>query len=402
MKRPLTRGDVLALAAVLAVTTVLVVHWAPHSFWSPDALLYQTRVEQIRGASEEEAIAHVWEGPLAAGFRAGDAQRALEDQALADPDWIPYHYDLFGRRLLVPLFAALIDPIAGTDSLEVVAILGVFAFALLLYALVRQRFTPLACGIAVTVCLLWPPMRWAFMPLTESWALALICAALLAALFAVERGREWLWVWGAAVLALGFTRDLTPVALGAAGLLMLTLRNRRSVELGVIGLLAALVAPLIAGASLRGHASFGFSGSRIAEDSGWGYVIERYFSGVESAFSRNFEYLFDAEPRFLEEGLPLFPMTLPILAGVLMVLLVRSDRSDVFLPLMRGAMLGGIAYLLLLPGFHALRYELVFLPVAAAGMAAGIDLLRWWARGAARESTALETRADRTRQASPT
>lgn len=381
MKRSLGRADVLALGVLVAVVATLTVHWAPHTFWSPDALVYQTRVEQIRGASEEEALSRVWQGPLAEGFRSGDARRAPADRALADPDWIPYMYELFQRRLLVPLFAAALHPIASTESLEVVAIIGMFAFALLLYVLLRQRFSPLACAIAITLCLAWPPIFWAFMPLTESWGLALLCAALLAALVGIERGRKWLWAWAAIMLVLSFTRDFTPVALAAVGVVALTLRNRRSIELVGTGVLAALPAPLISGGgSPREHLAFALNGARIPEDSSWGFIIDGYLPAIWRTLRDNVEYLFASEPRFLEAGLPLFPLTLPILAGIVMVILARGGfPGDSFLPLMRGALLGGVAYILVLPLLNYLRFELVLLPVAAAGLAMGIDLLRRWA-----------------------
>jgi hypothetical protein len=376
-----TRGDILALAAILAVAATLTLHWAPISIWTPDSLFYQAKVEQIRGASEDDALTDVWEGPLATGFRLADQQRPPESRVLSDPAWITYSAQFYDRRIVVPLMAAAIHPLAGTNSLEVVSIVGCFVFALLLYVLLRQRFGPLACGIAVILCLAWPPTRWAFLPLTESWGLALICLALLSALLAIERGGGWFAVWGVAVLALSFTRDLTPVALAAVALLLLALRNREAVLLTGIGLAAAVPAPLIGGAPLREHLAYSYNSSRIPDDPSWGFVADRYFTEIGDGIRGNFEYIFSAHPRFLDPWLPLLPFTVPIVAGIVVIIIARAwERDDAFLPLMRGALLGGVAYYLLLPHFNYLRYELVFLPAAAGGMAMGIEFVSRWMR----------------------
>lgn len=377
----LSRGDILAVAGILAVTTTLAVHWVPRTVWTPDSLFYQARVVEIRGASQQQALSEVWNGPLAASLKAADQQRPPGDRVFSDPEWISYSAQLFERRLTVPLMAAAIYPIAGTDSLTVVSVVAFFVFAVLLYVLLHQRLSPLACGIAVSLCLAWPPTRWALLPLTDSWGLAFICLALLAALLAIERGGVWYWVWGAAVLALAFTRDLTPVPIAAAGVLLLVSRDRRAALLGVIGLAAAVPALLLGGTPLREQLAYSYNDSRIPLDSSWSFVAHHYFSELVDGLRGTGDYLLSTDPRYLSVWLPLLPFTIPIVAGITVIVLARArDPGDAFLPLMRGALIGGLAYYLLLPHFHFLRYELVFLPVAAAGLAAGIDLVRRWAR----------------------
>jgi hypothetical protein len=248
----------------------LTVHWAPRSFWSPDALFYQSKVLEFRGASEDEALDEVWSGPLAAAFRAADARRAPGFRALEDPRWIEYSADGFERRLVVPALAAAVSPLAGDESLELVSIVGVFAFALLLYALLRMRFGPLPSAVAVVCCLAWPPMRFAFQPLTESWGLTLVVLALMAGVLFVERGGRWLWVWVAAILTLGFTRDLTPVPIVAAVTLLVVSPGPRQWKLAISGVIAALPGPLVGGAPLRQSLAYTFSGNRTPDDSSWG------------------------------------------------------------------------------------------------------------------------------------
>jgi hypothetical protein len=182
------------------------------------------------------------------------------------------------------------------------------------------------------------------------------------------------------VLALSFTREYAPVVLIAAAFLVLAFRNRRAIRLTLIGFGATIPSVIVGGASIREALAFTFAGNRIPEDSSWGSVADQYLPQVEEAIRSNFDYILAAEPRFLEQALPLFPLTLPILAGIVMLLVIRSgSATDVFVSLMRGTLLGGLAFLLLLPHFTYLRYELVFLLPAAAGIAVAVDLARNWA-----------------------
>jgi hypothetical protein len=138
---------------IVCAVGVLAMKWADEVIWSPDALFYQSRVEQIRGASKDEALHKVWNGPLALGFRAHDGQRPRAQQALADPRWIPESYKLYARRWTVPLLAAAVYPIFGVNSLEAVNIIGTLVFAVALFLLLRLRFDPLASFVGVAAVL---------------------------------------------------------------------------------------------------------------------------------------------------------------------------------------------------------------------------------------------------------
>ena len=363
--------DLIAIALIVAGVVVLTAHWAPRSFWSPDALFYEANVLEFRGAAEDEALEEVWTGPLSAPFRADDAARAPGEQLLADGQWVPYTSEFFERRALVPLLAALIEPVAGENSLEVVSIVGVFAFALLLYALLRTRFDPLPSWIGVTACLAWPPLRWAFMPLTEGWGLALMTLSLLAAvLYMDRRAGRWLVVWAIAILLLGFTRDFTPVPVLGAVALVVFRRSPQSWKLAGTAVLASLPAPLLLGGALREQLAYGFSGRTIPDDASWGFVLGEYPGALEDAIRGAGEYLFQARPAFLEEAWPLWPFTLIVIAGLVVLLAARSSsRDDCFLPLLQGGVVGALISMALNPVFNHYRYQLVLLPMAGAGIA---------------------------------
>jgi len=225
---------------------VLALKWADEVIWSPDALFYQTRVEQIRGASEQEALDKVWNGPLAAGFRADDSQWARADQALADPRWIRESYDLYARRWTVPALAAAVYPIFGIDSLMAMNIFGTLVFAVALYLLLRLRFDPLASFIGVAAVLAWPDLRWAFLPLSDAWGLAMLTITFLIGVKTLD-GRSWSWLaaWVAAILILSVSRELTPIPVLGAAAVAIVYRWRQPAILALTGILATLPAQLL-------------------------------------------------------------------------------------------------------------------------------------------------------------
>jgi hypothetical protein len=375
--------DALALAAIVAVTALMAAVWGDETFWSPDALFYQQRVLEIRGDSAQEARDEVWNGPLAAGFRAGDSSLPQSAQALADPRWIPYSSQFYERRLLVPLTAAAIYPLAGDESLNWVAFIGCFAIGPLAFLLLRQRFSPLVSGLAVVPLILWPPMRWAFMPLTESWGIALACLCLLAAVLALDRGRDWLPLWAGAVVALSFTRDMTVVPVAAAVAVAVIHRSEISYRLAGWGALAALAAPLVYGASLQNSLAYLFSGNRVPADSSWGFILDRYPDAVRSMIDQDIDYLGQSVPRFIEghSGL-LLPLAVLFAAGIGFLLAIPLQRrGDPFFTLARGALLGGVAYVLLAPSMTYWRLELALFPAVAVGLAIWFDLLAHGAQG---------------------
>jgi hypothetical protein len=387
------RADIVALVLIVCAVAVLALKWADEVIWSPDALFYQSRVEQIRGKSREEALHKVWDGPLAAGFRADDSLRARPDQALADPRWIPESYKLYARRWTVPVLAAAVYPIFGVDSLEAVNIFGTLVFAVALFLLLRQRFEPLASFIGVAAVLAWPDLRWAFLPLSDAWGLAMLTVTFLIGIKALDGwSRGWLAAWIAAILVLSVTRELTPIAVFAAGAVAIVywLRERTArgqwrepAILAATGVLATLPAQfLFQGKSLNWGFAYAFSGNRIPTDTSWSFVFDHYWSALETGTRQSFDYLFAANPVYLESAWPLWPFTIPLLVGLIILLAASAARpGDPYLPFMRGAFVGELLILVIAPTFQDLRYEYPLLPLSAVGIALAVGLIRGWISG---------------------
>lgn len=372
---PRHRADLIAVSLVTCAVAALAIKWAANVVWTPDALFYQARVLEIRGASRQQSLDEVWNGSLAAPLRADFARRGPAGDPLSDPEWVPRTADNYERRSLVPLMAAAIYPVFGVNSLEAVTIVGSFAFALLLYALLRTRFGPLSAFIGVAACLAWPGLRWAFLPLTDGWGLAWVTLTLLAAVLYLDRGAyRWLAIWGVAVLAMGFTRDVSPVPIAAAASVLLILRSQRALHLTISGVLAAIPAPLAFGASLRWTMAYAFSGNRLPGDSSWSFVLSNYLPKLGEGTRQSIDYLLSSHPAYLNA--PLYPFTLPLLVGLIAVFVVTSRVEDPFLPLLRGAFVGSLVIIAILPTFQGLRLEYSWLPISAAGIAIAVDGIR--------------------------
>jgi hypothetical protein len=372
---------------------VLALKWADEVIWSPDALFYQSRVEQIRGASENQALHKVWNGPLAAGFRSDDSLRARPDQALADPRWIPESYKLYARRWTVPLLAAAVYPIFGVNSLEAINIVGTLVFAVALFLLLRLRFEPLASFIGVAAVLAWPDLRWAFLPLSDAWGLAMLTVTFLIGIKALDSwSGGWLAAWTASIVVLSVTRELTPIAVFAAGAVAIVYGLRRIGDwrqpalLAATGVLGTLPAQfLFQGQSLNWGFAYAFSGNRIPVDTSWSFVFDHYWSALETGTRQSIDYLFAANPVYLESAWPLWPFTIPLFIGLIVVLAVSSSTpGDPYLTFMRGAFVGEALILLIAPTFQDLRYEYPLLPIAAVGVALAVGLIRGWVSGAGR------------------
>jgi hypothetical protein len=384
------RGDIVALVLIVCAVAVLALKWADEVIWSPDALFYQSRVEQIRGKSKDQALNHVWNGPLAAGFRADDSLRAKPDQALADPRWIPESYKLYARRWTVPLLAAAVYPIFGINSLEAINVFGVLVFAVALFLLLRLRFDPLASFIGVLAVLAWPDLRWAFLPLSDAWGLAMLAVTFLIGIKALDSwSRGWVAAWIAAIVVLSVTRELTPLAVFAAGSVAVIYLWRRLDEwrrpaiLAVTGILGTLPAQfLFQGKSLNWGFAYAFSGNRIPTDSSWSFVFGHYWTALETGTRQSIDYLFAANPVYLESAWPLWPFTIPLFIGLIMVFAASSATpGDPYLPFMRGAFVGEALILLIAPTFQDLRYEYPLLPISAVGIALAVGLIRGWISG---------------------
>jgi hypothetical protein len=384
LRSPGRRADLVALVLIVCAVAVLALKWADEVIWSPDALFYQTRVEQIRGASEKEALHRVWKGPLSAGFRADDSQRATADQALADPRWIPQSYDLYARRWTVPVMAAAVYPIFGINSLMAVNIFGTLVFAIALFVLLRLRFEPLASFIGVAAVLAWPDLRWAFLPLSDAWGLAMLTVTFLIGVKALDGwSRGWLVAWIAAILVLSVTRELTPLPVFGAAAVAIVYRWKEPAMLALTGVLATLPAQfLFEGKSLNWGFAYAFSGNRIPTDTSWGFVLDHYWNALETGTRQSIDYLFAANPVYLESAWPLWPFTIPLFIGLLLMLAASSATpGDPYLPFLRGAFVGEVLILLIAPTFQDLRYEYPLLPMSAVGIALGVGLIRKWIAG---------------------
>ena len=161
-------------------------------------------------------------------------------------------------------------------------------------------------------------------------------------------------------------------------------RWRQPAILALAGILATLPAQLLfqGGKSLNWGFAYAFSGNRIPTDTSWGFVFDHYWSALETGTWQSIDYLFAANPVYLESAWPLWPFTIPIFIGLLVMLAASSATpGDPYLPFMRGAFVGEILILLIAPTFHDLRYEYPLLPMSAVGIALGVGLIRGWISG---------------------
>src|SRR5918997_3003288 len=233
-------------AAIAAVALAALAFVAVHGSlerpvrWSPDGLFYQARLLELRGESRDAAYEHVFEGPMAARLRVEDPDH------VGDPAWVAYNQRFFERRVAVPLAGAALEPAAGERALSIVSIAGFVAAVLAVFGLLLLRFRlPVAAAVAAATALLPRLTDIAPLPLTDSWGLALMTAALAFAVLALDRGPRWVWPWAAAIALLTFTRDSTWIPVLAAAWCAWRLRSRTPVLLVAAGVVAALPGYLI-------------------------------------------------------------------------------------------------------------------------------------------------------------
>ena len=292
------RSWLLGLLIVLACAVALSLSsWSGEPNWSnADSLFYQSMSLEVEGVSAQAARARVFSSDLA-----GPAIR--REPSVAEADWQNYEAQFTRRRWLVPALAAAVRPLAGTRALPDVAIVGYLLFGVVLFLLLATRFA-IAASVAVTVlCLaLGPALDWGLRPMTDSWGLALEVAAILGSVLVLTRGKRWLVLWIASMLALSFTRDLAVIPL--AGLAWLVFRERdparRRPALGMIlaGVLVTLPAYLLFGASLRNTLAFQMSGFEIptAAHDTWGYIAAHYPALAWSTTKSDLRYAFVEHP----------------------------------------------------------------------------------------------------------
>ncbi|HKH42657.1 MAG TPA: hypothetical protein VKA41_12480 [Solirubrobacterales bacterium] len=217
----------------------------------------------------------------------------------------------------------------------------------------------------------------------------MLTVAFLIAIRAMDSwSRGWLVAWIAAILVLSVTRELTPIPVLGAAAVAIVYRWREPAILAITGVLATLPAQfLFQGKSLNWGFAYAFSGNRIPTDTSWGFVIDHYWSALETGTRQSVDYLFAANPVYLESAWPLWPFTIPLFIGLIVMLAASSATpGDPYLPFIRGAFLGEVLILLIAPTFQDLRYEYPLLPMSAVGIALAVGLIRGWISGAGGDS----------------
>lgn len=332
--------------------------WGGAIYWESDGLFYQSMVLQVQGKSEAQALHEVFEGPMAARARSLDADEPGEAHRVTRPAWVSYSAQFYQRRWLMPVAAAAVYPVFGEHSLETLSLLGYCLLCPLLYLLLRLRFTRALSMVVALACIALPPLRnWTLYPLTDSWGLCLMVAAVLAGVKVIERGPRWLPAWAACIVGLALIRDMAFVMVAAAAFSLLVLRNRRTLALVGTAVLATAPWPLFWGGSTRDLLAYVANDNTIPPESTWGYVLDHYWHQMSTAIS-DYAHYATANPlivAFYVLGL----------AG----LVAFANRRDPLYLLLTGTVLGFLAFLALGPTFSNFRYELMLIPAISAGLA---------------------------------
>jgi hypothetical protein len=332
--------------------------WGDPPQWKPDALFYEAQLLEVRGVPQAEALHRVFTGPLAAPRRLDEEQKRAEQKPrVSDPGWVTYSAQFYRRRWVVPILGAAIEPVFGTDSLQIVSLTGFALVGPLLYLLLRLRFGRLPSLLAAAACVSLPPLRyWAEMPQTDSFAVAMEALALLAAMLALERGRRWYPFFLASMFLLAFTRDASAIVLVALAWVAFRTRSRRSYALVAGAAAATALPPLIFGAPLQVQLAYMFRDFYVPDDTSWGYVLRQFPKGFRRVEIQDVDYLTH------------HPFTgLAVVGGLLALYGLR--RREPLVMLARAAGVACLGLVALQPNPTGLRLELVFVPVLAVGLA---------------------------------
>jgi hypothetical protein len=185
-----------------------------------------------------------------------------------------------------------------------------------------------------------------------------------------DRGPRWLALWVVAIAALSITRDATAILVPAVLWLLIAQwpdRPARRVNLQLLGtgIAAALPAFLLGGTPVRDQLAYVITGYKIPDDSSWGFVAAHYMSQLWITIKKDLSYPTDFSPPVaaaLYAGLA-------VAAAAVVVVALHRTRRDPYFTLAKGAIPGCILLLLLANNPQAYRLELVFVPVAAIGLA---------------------------------
>ena len=351
------------LAACLAAIACLTVWPAFHDpvVWTPDALYYQARLLEIRGASHDEAFARVFEGPLSEELRARDPRHS------GNRAWVEYNEPFYERRVAVPVAGAALHPVAGDRSLLYISLAGYVAAVAAVFGLLLLRFGVWIAAPVAAATLALPPLRsHASFPLTDSWGLALEVAAFAMALLALDRGRRWLIPWAGVIALLAFTRDTTWIPIAAVAWCAFRYRSRIAVQLLVSGVAAALPAVLLFEVPVRRLLALLVNDSDVSADTSWTFIVTHYPGALVE--------LVRADVGFLRRG-EFYTAGYFVVGLVALFLLVRwkPERLGPAGTLFTAGAVVGVAYVLAAPVFSAFRLELALVPMAAFGLALAIE-----------------------------
>ena len=345
-----------ALLAALACLAVWPSFQDPVT-WTPDGLYYQVQLLEFRGVEHDEAFTRTFEGPLSAELRARDPQHT------GDASWAAYNEPFYERRIALPLAGAAVYDVAGDRSLLYISLAGYVAAILALFGLLLLRFRPALAGAVSLLAVFLPPLtHHSSYPLTDSWGLTLEIVAFAAAILAFDRSLRWLPLWIGAIALLGFTRDSAWIPILAVGWCAFRYRSRVPVTLFASGVLAALPAVLLFKTPVRELLALLLNDLQPSSDTSWGFIAGQYPQALLELVRANVGFLRRGE----------WYTAAFLVGGVLALLLVvwrRPATRSIQTALMTSGAVVALLYVLAAPVFSAFRLELVFLPMAAWGVA---------------------------------
>jgi hypothetical protein len=360
-----SRG-IVALALTALAVGVMVPRLTAAVEWTPDSLFYQAQMYELRGASPDAALRRVFSSPAAEQVTHLPGAAPL----IKNPAWIRYSARFYRRRWLVPALAAAIYPLAGDRSLLDVSIVGYVIACLALFGLVRARFSDGVSALAVAACLLQPAFQGpSWVPRTDSWGVAIEALGLLVWLRALERGGRWTAAGVLTTIALSITHDATVVLLGALAWFAVHTRERRGWATLAGATVASIPVAVLFGAPLTQEFAWVYQNFNIPHDASWHYLAAHYPAAVWSVIRGDAEF-----PQLLRPVLAWYAISCAIVLALCYVL-IAAPRRDVLFMLIRGAFLGALVTLALLPNYTYMRLELVLLPCVAVGLAFTIERL---------------------------
>jgi hypothetical protein len=338
-----------------------------------DGLFYEVQRLEIEGHGEAQATRMVFDGAI------GRHTAAIEDRPshvrrVLDPHWVEYSKRFYNRRWLVPAVAAAVAPIVGEHpgrALRWASLLGYLLIAPVLFLLLQRRFPAGLSAALAVACTLAPPVyKWSLGMRVDSWGLLLESLGFLAAVLVKDQGRRWLLLWVAAIAALSITRDATAILVPAVLWLVIVqwsdrAARRVNLELLGTGIAAALPAFLLAGTPVRDQLAYVITGYKIPDDSSWGFIATHYMDQFWITLKADLSYPTD----FPLPVAALLYAGLAVALAALVVVALHRTRRDPYFALAKGAIPGCILLLLLANNPQAYRLELVFVPVAAIGLA---------------------------------